>query len=234
MTPTRKITTSRGQAIRAAAGAGVIGLALALTACGGGSSTSSQSHTSASAPASTTQTGATSTATTTSTSSSSPAGGTTAPGTSLAIGAPAVVDYKPGVNNNSPVYRLQVTTVGIQKGSPAELNGVELEKAEQGKTPYYVKLKIRNEGTGNASAEDGVPAVGFQAIDDRGQQGQELTVLGKFRTCESGTQPKQFTRGVTFETCEIYLVGSGGSIVKEEWIGSVDKYSENPIDWKAS
>ena len=111
---------------------------------------------------------------------------------------------------------------------------MELEKSQQGKIPYYVKLRIRNEGPGNASAEDGVPEAGFQAIDDRGQQGQELTVLGNFRPCPSGTQPKQFTSGVTYNTCVIYLVGTGGSIVKEEWIGSGDKYSENPIVWKAS
>jgi len=145
-----------------------------------------------------------------------------------------VVNYKPGANDNSPTYHLQVTVVSIQKGPQGDLNGVELEKSEQGKTPYYVKLRIRNEGPGNASAEDGVPAVGFQAIDDRGQQGQELTVLGNFRPCPSGTQPKNFTRGVTYNTCVIYMVGSGGSIVKEEWTGSVDPYTEKPIVWKAS
>jgi len=145
-----------------------------------------------------------------------------------------VVDYKPGANDNSPTYHLQVTAVSIQKAPQGDLNGVELEKSQQGKTPYYVKLRIRNEGSGNASAEDGVPAVGFQAIDDRGQEGQELTVLGNFRPCPSATQPKNFTQGVTYDTCVIYLVGSGGSIVKEEWTGSVDKYSENPIVWKAS
>ena len=75
--------------------------------------------------------------------------------------------------------------------------------------------------------------MGFQAIDDRGQQGQELTVLGTFRPCDSGTQPKQFTRGVTYATCQVYLVGGGGSIAKDEWVGSVDAYTGKPIVWKA-
>ena len=65
-----------------------------------------------------------------------------------------------------------------EKGAQADLDGVELEKAQQSKTPYYVKLRVTNVGSGNASAEEGVPAAAFQAIDDRGQQGQELTVLG--------------------------------------------------------
>ena len=203
-------------------------LGLTVAGCGSSGSSTTQSQTTASAPAST----STATGTTTA-SAATQSGGTTAPGTNLALGTSALVDYKPGANNNSPTYRLQVTAVSIQKGSPAELAGVELEKSEQGKTPYYVKLKIRNEGAGNASAEDGVPEAGFQAIDDRGQEGQELTVLGTYRPCPSGDQPKQFTRGVTYNTCLIFLVGSGGSIVKEQWIGSVDKYSENPIVWKA-
>jgi len=111
---------------------------------------------------------------------------------------------------------------------------VELEKAQQGQTPYYVTLKIRNEGSGNASAEEGDPAAAFQATDDRGEEGQELSVIGNFRPCESGTQPKQFTKGVTYQTCVIYMVGGGGSIVSEKWTGSGgDAYSENPIVWKA-
>jgi hypothetical protein len=143
------------------------------------------------------------------------------------------VDYKPGSESNSPTFHLQVTAVSIRRGSQAEMAGVELEKSQQGQTPYYVTLRIRNEGSGDASAEEGDPATGFQAIDDRGQDGQELTVIGTFRPCESGTQPKHFTRGVTYETCQIYLVGAGGSIVQEEWIGSVDAYTQKPIVWKA-
>ncbi len=207
-------------------------LGLLVAGCGSSGSSTTQTHSNASAPASTST--ATTSGTTSTSSAATQSGGTTAPGTSLSPGAPAVVDYKPGVNANSPTYRLQVTTVSIKQGSTAELAGVELEKSEQGKTPYYVTLQIRNEGAGNASAEEGAPEAGFQALDDRGQPGQELTVLGNYRPCPSGTQPKQFTRGVTYNTCEIYLVGSGGSIVKEQWIGSVDKYSENPIVWKAS
>jgi hypothetical protein len=226
---TSSTATRRG--IWATVLAATVGLALA--GCGGGGGAKSgttQSTSSASASASTsTEAGET---TASSTGAAQPAG-TTAPGTNLAPGAPALVDYKPGVSDSSPTYRLQVTVVSMKQGTKAEMAGVELEKAQQGMTPYYVKLRVRNEGAGDASAEDGVPAAGFQAIDDRGQPGQELTVLGNFRPCESGTQPKHFTRGVTFQTCEIYLVGSGGSIVKEEWTGGGDAYTEKPIVWKA-
>jgi hypothetical protein len=143
------------------------------------------------------------------------------------------VDYEPG-GPPKPAYRLQLTVLGIKKGSQTELDGVELEKSEQGKTPYYVTLRIENIGSGDAGAEENQPASAFQATDDRGQQGQELTVLGNFRPCPNVTQPKQFTHGVTYQTCVIYMVGGNGSIVGEEWTGSgADAYSENPIVWKA-
>ena len=159
--------------------------------------------------------------------------GTTAAGTKLALGTPAIVNYEPG-GPPKPTYRLQLTVLSITKGSQADLNGVELEKAEQGQTPYYVSLRIQNVGSGDAAAEENQPTASFQATDDRGQQGQELTVLGTFRPCPNVTQPKHFTHGVTYQTCVIYMVGGGGSIVGEEWTGNgVDAYAENPIVWKA-
>jgi hypothetical protein len=230
-----RLTSSRASAAKRGICATVLAatVGLALAGCGGGGGQSGTTERTSSTSASVrTPTGAGKT-TASSTGGAQP-GGTTAPGTNLAPGASALVDYKPGVSDNSPTYRLQVTVVSMKNGTKAELAGVELEKSQQGMTPYYVTLRIRNEGAGDASAEDGVPSAGFQAIDDRGQQGQELTVLGNFRPCESGTQPKHFTRGVTYQTCEIYLVGSGGSIVKEEWTGGGDAYTEKPIVWKAA
>jgi len=213
----------------------VIAIAATASGCGSSSAAHTGSTGAASGSAATSQatSSSTSTSTSTPTTTTTAAAGTTAPGTALAVGASATVNYKPGVNSNSPTYRLRVSVVSITKAPAGDLNGVELEKSQQGKTPYYVKINITNLGAGNASAEEGVPTVGLQAIDDRGQQGQELTLLGTFRPCDSGTQPKQFTRGVTYSTCQVYLVGSGGSIVKDEWTGSGDAYAENPIVWKA-
>lgn len=210
------------------------GVALLAAACGGSNST----KTGSTAAGQATSTAATSTSTETTAPSSAGAatesGGTTPAGTKLALGAPALVGFQPGDAANSPTYRLQVTVLGIQKGSQTELDGVELEKAQQKETPYYVTLKITNVGPGDAAAEEGDPAAELQATDDRGQQGQELTILGKFRPCESVSVPKHFTRGVTQQTCVIYMVGSGGSIVSEKWTGSGgDAYTESPIVWSA-
>ncbi len=211
-----------------------VGVLLALAACGCGSSSSKTSST-GSAPATTSSSTSTPTqtaSTSASTSAKLPAG-TTAAGAKLALGTPAIVDYEPG-GPPKPTYHLQLTVLSITKGSQADLNGVELEKAERGQTPYYVSLRIQNVGSGDAAAEENQPAASFQATDDRGQQGQELTVLGTFRPCPNVIQPKHFTHGVTYQTCVIYMVGGGGSIVQEEWTGNgVDAYAENPIVWKA-
>jgi hypothetical protein len=213
-----------------------VGILLAIVAggCGGSSSSTTSSSASAPATASSSTSAPTQTASATaSTGAESAAGGTTAAGTKLALGTPAIVNYEPG-GPPKPTYRLQLTVLGIKKGSQTELDGVELEKSEQGKTPYYVTLRIQNVGSGDAGAEENQPAASFQATDDRGQQGQELTVLGNFRPCPTVTQPKHFTHGVTYQTCVIYMVGGNGSIVQEDWTGSgADAYTENPIVWKA-
>jgi F0F1-type ATP synthase membrane subunit c/vacuolar-type H+-ATPase subunit K len=213
-----------------------VGILLALAACGCGGSSSATTSSSAGAAATTSSSTSTPTqtaSTSTSTTATSSAGATTAAGTKLALGTPAIVDYEPG-GSPKPTYRLQLTVLGIKKGSQTELDGVELEKSEQGKTPYYVTLRIQNVGSGDAGAEENQPAAAFQATDDRGQQGQELTVLGNFRPCPSVTQPTHFTHGVTYQTCVIYMVGGNGSIVQEEWTGNgADAYGENPIVWKA-
>jgi hypothetical protein len=226
----QSIAASTRHGFRAGVLAAAVGLAFAVSGCGSGSSSSSSTAAApASTPSSTTETSPSPSSTSTTAS-----GGTTPAGTKLTTGTNALVNYQPGDEPHSPTYHLQISVLSIQKGSQSDLNGVELEKAQQGQTPYYVKLHVRNEGAGNASAEDGVPTAAFQATDDRGEQGQELSVIGNFHPCESGTQPKQFTHGVTFDTCVIYMVGGGGSIVSEKWIGSGgDAYSENPIVWKA-
>jgi hypothetical protein len=213
-----------------------VAILLTLAACGCGGSSSSTTGSTGSAPATTSSSTSTPTraaSTSASTSAATATGATTAAGAKLALGAPAVVEYEPG-GPPKPTYRLQLTVLAIKKGSQTELDGVELEKSEQGKTPYYVTLRIQNIGSGDAAAEENQPAAAYQATDDRGQQGQELTLLGNFRPCPNVTQPKRFTHGITYQTCVIYMVGGNGSIVQEEWTGSgADAYSENPIVWKA-
>ncbi len=205
------------------------GVGLTLAACGSSSSGGTHSATTGAAAA------PTSTPATTTTASSSPpanagTGGTTAAGTKLAPGTPALVNFEP----ESKVFRLQLNVLSIQKGSQTELDAVELSKTQREQTPYYVKLQVRNLGAGNASANDTNPADEFQATDDRGGQAQELSIIGTFRPCESVEVPKSFTHGVTYQTCVVYMVGKGGSLAQVQWTGNGgDAYGANPIVWQA-
>jgi hypothetical protein len=210
-----------------------IGLALGLCGCGSGASHNGSSK---SAPATSSTAASTSSAAAAPVSSSGSAssGGTTPPGTKLATGTSALVNYKPGTEANSPTYRLRVAVLSIQRAPQADFDGVELEKAQRNQTPYYVKLSVRNEGSGDVGADEGDPTVGFQAFDERGAQVQELTLLGRFRPCESATTPKPFGKGVTEQSCVVYMVGKGGSVAQVRWTGAGgEAYSENPIVWTA-
>ncbi len=192
--------------------------------CGSGGGSTSGSSSSATATAST-DTADTAAATTT-----TGTGADTKAGTKLALGTPATVSYEPG--DAGAKYKLKVTAISITKAPKSDFNGVELEKAQQEQTPYYVKLSVRNEGEGNAAAESGNPTTGFTVLDDRGQPGQELTLLGSFKPCDTPSVPKQFTKGVTYTTCNVYMVGGSGSIKSVAWTGSGgDEYGEHPIVW---
>jgi hypothetical protein len=205
---------------------------LLLSACG--SSGSSTTHSTAATTPPTTATTTPAETGTSTTSASGSTGGTTAPGTTLKPGAQATVDWQPGSESNSPTFHLQISVNSIKQGTPAEMSGVELSKAQQGQTPYYVTLQVRNLGAGDAAAEGDDPLAEFQTIDDRGGQGQELTILGKYRSCETVAVPKHLLKNAGFSSCSIYMVGKGGSIAKVVWTGSGgDAFSENPIVWKA-
>ena len=70
--------------------------------------------------------------------------GTTAPGTVLSPGATAVVNFEPESTN----FRLQISVVSIKKGSQADMNGVELDKAQRSQTPYYVTQRVQTSAAG--------------------------------------------------------------------------------------
>jgi hypothetical protein len=136
-----------GHDMRVLTAAGAIGLALAVSGCG--SSSSSHSSSSAAAPAaSSTSTPASETATSSSSTAAPKSGGTTPAGAKLSPGETALVNFEP----ESTSFRLELDVLSIQKAGPGDMNGVELSKAQQEQTPYYVRLQVRNVGPGNAAA----------------------------------------------------------------------------------
>src|SRR5277367_2542338 len=173
--PGRPEGASRMSEVRGFAAVTAVGVAMAVSGCG--SSSSSHSTSSAAAPAATSTSAPASETTTSSSSTAAPkSGGTTPAGAKLATGETALVNFEPESTN----FRLELSVLSIEKGGPGDMNGVELSKAQQEQIPYYVRLEVRNVGPGNAAAHDVDPADEFQAVDDRGGQAQELTLLGHF------------------------------------------------------
>lgn len=170
---------------------------------------------------------------------SAPSGGggaTTKAGTTLALGKSAVVSYVPpgSYGKSGPKWKLRLTVQSITKGAiDPDFNNIKLDAGDKSKTPYYVRLRVENLGPKDIKDTD-MPTFAFKAIDDRGSEAGELTILGTFSKCENKLNPKPFKNGSTYETCQIYLVGGGGSIDEVQWTGSGgDDYSDKPITWKA-
>jgi hypothetical protein len=194
----------------------VASIALAVAGCGGSSASSS-----ASGSAGTTQsTSGGGTATT--------AGGITTAGAKLAIGQTATVPYKSpdSVSNGPPPYRVQVTVMSITKASLSDFKGIQLDATEKAGTPYYLRFKMTNIGSGDL----GNPGGAISGVDNTGQDASSVTFLGSFPPCDYKVPPKPFTHNKTWSTCSVYLVPGG--ITSVHYNGFVTSYIESPVTWR--
>jgi hypothetical protein len=200
----------------------------AVTGCGGSSKSSSSgsaaptSTSSAASASSTTGAGAT-------TSASAAAGGVVAAGTKLAVGKTATVAYDPDYASDSAKQRLQITVESIVKGSLADFHGITLNAAEKAGTPFYVKVRITNVGSGNVTAGNNDPGNQIQGIDSTGQAQDSITFLGEFPRCNDVAAPTPMATGKSFDTCLTFLVPGG--ITAAAYIGD-SSYFKSPITWK--
>jgi hypothetical protein len=202
-----------------------VSLLLAVAGCGSSSSHSSSSASSGAGTASTAAAGTSSSAAGAATSS----GAITQPGTTLKLGDTATVPFKSpaSTSNGPPPYKLQVTVQSITKASISDFKGIQLDATEKAGTPYYVRFKVMNVGDGDI----GTYAEGaISGVDNTGQQAQSVTFIGTFPPCNDADQPKPFTRGKTWSTCQVYLVP--GAITGADYSGFVDSCLSSPVKWK--
>jgi hypothetical protein len=66
------------------------------------------------------------------------------------------------------------------KGTMADFRNVELNGSQRNATPYYVQLRVTALSS-TLPPKDSDPAITFTAIDDRGQEQQSITFLGRSR-----------------------------------------------------
>lgn len=207
-------------------------LSLGLAACGGGGSGESSSSSTPTTPPSTT---------TAKESPKSGGGSLTPAGTKLGLGQEATVAWVPFAEEDPSKavkgLELKVAVESIEKKAIDDLKGLELEPDEEEETPYFVKLSLEALGS-SEPPENEDPAIAFNAIDDRGQEQESVTVIGDFPDCEEAEMPRPFTNGASFESCSIYLVRGGGSIEKMAWPdgpsepNQLTPYFDDPVVWE--
>ena len=170
------------------------------------------------------------------------ANGLTPPGTHLGFGTAATVGWvPPTLDTGTGAHKglkLQVTVESIQKGTIADFTNIDLNASEKKSTPYYVQVRLT--ALGNvAPPKDNDPALTFTAIDDRGQEQDNVTILGTFQRCDDPSPPTSFADGKSYQSCLVYLIPGGGSIKSVEWkdgpapADDVSAYYDRPVVWGA-
>jgi hypothetical protein len=132
------------------------------------------------------------------------------------------------VSNAPPPYKLAVTVVSLTKASFADFKGVQLDATQKAGTPFYLRVRITNLGPGDLASDNADGAV--QGVDDTGQDASSVIFFGTFTPCPQTPAPKPFTRGKTWNTCQVYLVPGG--ITAAHYNGYVTSYIESPVTWK--
>ena len=197
----------------------VVGSSLALAACGGDDEESPPASTPATQPAAT------------STAEKKLPAGATKPGTTLKVGESARVLITPsGASfDDTTRFPIDASVTDITKVAISDLKGVNLDAQQKQATPYFVKIKLTNEGKPLAKEDD--PDVKFSAIDDRGQEHSAVIFIGDFPRCDRTEMPKRFGNGKTFETCLVFLIPGGGTIDGVAWTSGYE-YVDKPVTWK--
>lgn len=207
---------------------------IALVAAGcGGSGDDNDKAASASTPAPTTAASdPANTATPEATPTEEPAsgGGDTALtplGTKLKVGEPAVIAYEDASNHKKSTIRL--TPEKIDKGTIDDFKNIELDGKQKDSVPYYATIKVENIGKKDLSGAS--PATYINAVDDRGQDQNEIIFFGTFQRCDTET-PKSLKPGQSYETCLAYLMPGGGAIKGFHWIQFDEKTGKADLNWE--
>jgi hypothetical protein len=218
-----------------------------LAACSGSSSGGAGSSSTSAVPQTTTpgaSGGSATPAASGASDASSGSGRLTPPSTHLGLGQEATVGWVPtseaGGSGAQKGLRLQVTVESIEKGTIGDFTNVQLNASERKSTPYYVKVRMKALGHTPPSGTDNDPAIAFNAIDDRGQQQDNVIFFGTFQRCNDNTMPKKFASGKTYDSCLAYLIPGGGSIQSVQWndgpskANDVTPYFDKPLVWAGS
>ncbi len=128
-------------------------------------------------------------------------------GTTLAFTEPAVVAYEPNSQRSSV---LSMSVDSIQTGQIADFGAYQLDDRAKTSTPYYVRVTVKNVGSGDLSRS----AVPLLAVDTRNTLRQPSTFNNEFTKCPSKPLPAGFAPNMSVQSCLVYLIPSGGTLTE--------------------
>jgi hypothetical protein len=145
----------------------------------------------------------------------------TEPGTRLDFGGKATVPYQPNARRGSV---LELTVVGVTRASMKDFAGYVLDDRTRASTPYYVRVRVANVGSGDVGGTD----VPLWAVDRSNTLIHSSSFTNSYRRCPSAALPASFAPGATAATCLVYLVPDHGTLTA---VSFRPEQAFAPIEW---
>jgi hypothetical protein len=153
-------------------------------------------------------------------------------GAKLAFGDTATVAYRPNEKRGSV---LELTVVGVTRARMTDFASYVLDDRTKASTPYYVRVKVTNVGTGDVGGTD----VPLWAVDQTNTLIHSSSFTNTYQRCPSAALPARFAPRATASTCLVYLVPDHGQLTAVsfrpeqafapiEWTGTVATEKANP------
>jgi len=145
-------------------------------------------------------------------------------GEALSFRETATVAYEPN-SARSSVIELSVDSV--QAGRISDLAAYQLDDRTKKSRPYYVRVRVKNVGTGDLSRAP----IPLYAVDSSNTLIQSSSFNNTFKRCPSTPFPAGFGAGKSVSGCLAYLVPAGGTLVQMSFR---PLQNFEPITWKGT
>ncbi len=143
-------------------------------------------------------------------------------GTELTVPDSAVVAFEP---RQGQVGVLDLDVVKLQKTSiRASFSAWSLTPAQRRSTPYFVTVKVANEG----KTDLGGQRVPLYAVNDQNVLLESTPFASDFEACPSTALPKKFGPGKKTSVCLVYLAPEKGTL---EAVSFRPEDTFDPIVW---
>jgi hypothetical protein len=145
-------------------------------------------------------------------------------GTALNFGQMATVAFEANAKRSS-VLEMRVNSV--QRGRISDLAAYQLDPAAKKAKLYYTRVTVKNVGTGDLSRAD----IPLYALDSGNSLVKPTGFFTAFKKCPSTPLPVGFTAGKSVNTCLVYLMPPGKSLVGMSFR---PLQTFEPITWKGT